>query len=175
MKSRKIKIPEDIPEILVPVHKDEIKKISHLSHNNYALALYMLFITKLYSFIGYRGSRINIFEYDIKTARYNIGKIVTSRKEELNILSDFYDAGLISPSPRRAIELNFIDWRNGILPIFSLSSKKDFLSQIKYFCSRCGIVIYNKSKMHELCSDCYKSDLRKRNADWARQKRERLK
>jgi hypothetical protein len=161
---------------LIPITKKELKKIIHLSHGEYAVAVYILLMSKLFKLEhankNTQGKTENYsayFPYDLKTAVFNVRNETFSQKnsymsnaDELKLLRKFYLAGIVKPTLRKkklivtCLDLN-IDKDNYA---FSVDVSQPITNQIIYYCEKCEKQI-EKLKNRNLCNECYKEKRKK--------------
>ena len=101
------------------------------------------------------------FNYDIKTAYYNISnngkyKSLTIKDEKI-ILHRLTKLGIIFPTFNRGCILLCADFENSKDIAFIIDASRDFGEQIIYYCKSCGNET-KKSKKHDFCKDCYKKN-----------------
>lgn len=160
----------------IPITNREVEKLRVLSHKDYRLALYMLFIAKLekYQNISKKKNKSKsfsiYFNYDIRTAYYNMinedsnNTKTISEREERETLRRLVLAGILVPTLNATHELLCADTENNKNIAFIIDASKPFLGQVVYYCAKCGKRIEAKSTQHDLCKVCYKEkrDARKR-------------
>lgn len=163
-------------DVKIAITKKESMVLKKLNHKDYRVAVYMLFLGKLEKFQSMKKNEkktkgfSTFSNHDIKSCAYNVG-INLTHKEAMMLYHRLYLAKIIEPlymDARLIICANYDDKDVE----FIIDGKKDFLPQIKYYCSNCGRMILEKAKYHEFCSECYRVDLKRRNADIQRRKRE---
>jgi len=159
----------------IAITKKEISKLKILNHKEYKIALYMLFIAKLNRYQGEKKSKktksFNIYyNYDIKTAYYNVinesninGNNTISEIQSLRLLHNLKVAGILVPTMWRTHNLLCCDLENTRDIEFIIDASKNFNSQIKYYCIKCGN--QTEKNKHDYCDDCYKKDLRNRKTE----------
>lgn len=146
-------------DLHVGITKSEIEILRHLSHKDYRVALYILFLGKIdkYQSLKKNETKVKSFKtflnHSIKTCAYNAG-ISLSEKESLLLGHRLCLAGVIEPT---FIEDTFViscaDYSDKKIA-FIIDGKKDFLSQINYYCVSCGKE--TKKNKHDYCVECYK-------------------
>lgn len=154
-------------DLKIAITKKEVDVLKVLNHKDYRVALYMLFLAKAekYQSIKKGQKKTKSFKtflnHDIKSCAYAVGVSLNS-KQTLQLGRRLYLAGVIEPillentliitcaSDDKKIE-------------FVIDGKEDFLSQIKYYCVKCGEVVISKRKYHDLCDNCYKEKVREKD------------
>jgi hypothetical protein len=144
-------------DLHVGITKSEIDVLKNLSHKDYKVALYILFLGKInkYQSIKIKETKAKSFKtflnYNIKTCAYNVG-IQLSEKEAFLLGHRLSLAGVIEPT---LIEDTCVilcaDYSDKKIE-FIIDGKEDFLSQIKYHCTSCGKE--TKKNKHDYCDEC---------------------
>ena len=165
-------------DIKVAITKKEIAILKKLSHRNYKIALYMLFLGKVekYQHIKKGEKRARNFKtflnYNVQSCAYNIGINLTNN-QAMKLGHELYLAGVIEPTyVEDGIVLVCANDDNKNIE-FVIDGKEDFLSQIKYYCTKCGNMT-EKFKRHDYCAECYKEDLRIRKLKTIKKIRSRV-
>lgn len=165
----------------IPITKNEVNKLKVLSHKDYRLALYILFITKLerYQNIKKKNAKAKTFSpyfhYDLRTAYYNMmrnfgnGNQTITKKEALDIFRRLYKAKILKPMiNKETIMVLCADFENKGTE-FIIDASKPFLEQVKYYCLLCGKETA-KSRNHDFCKECYsekrKNDKLEKNREY---------
>jgi len=160
----------------IPITKKEMEVLKKLSHKDYKIAVYILFIVKLEKFqnIKKKDTKLRSFKYllwhDIRSCALSVG-ISLSEQKSKELLHRLYEVGFAEPTLlgdyRRQSPISIIcaDSSNGKNIEMVIEGKKDFLSQLKYFCVSCGKQA-QKSKMHDFCQICYKEKRKTDKKNW---------
>lgn len=163
-------------DVRIAITKKESKILKKLCHKDYKIATYILFLGKLEKYQGVKKAKNKtrgfktFFNHDIKSCAYNVGVNLTF-KEAMLLSHRLYLAGIIEPLYMDACIIPCANYDDKEVE-FIVDGKQDFLPQLKYYCTECGSMISEKGKYHEFCGECYQKDLRKRNAEIQRRKRE---
>ena len=93
----------------------------------------------------------------IKMARVNVSKDCRN-----SLLYDLENTGLIKTTMTGAFQVNFVDKEEDSFVI--ITDMNDIISFFPLCCEKCGkrMDINSKSKMHEMCPECYAEDLHER-------------
>ena len=148
----------------IGITKKECDILKKLSHKDYRIALYILFISKLEKFQKIDRDKKKpkkfdcYFNHEIGDAVYNCSSSKMSKKAIYDLSNRLYKNGILEPILGR----NWVYWKilcadfDGKKFEFILDSSVDFSCQIKYYCITCGKQLSQKSKMRDDCNDCYK-------------------
>jgi hypothetical protein len=149
----------------IPITKKEIDKLKLLTHKEYKVALYMLFIAKLDKYQGKKKNKkvksFNLYyNHDIKTAYYNVtdegkerGRHTLSDNDGLKLLYSLKQKGILVPTMWRTHVILCADLENTKEVEFIIDASKSFNSQIKYYCIKCGKT--TEKNKHDYCDECY--------------------
>lgn len=168
----------------IPITKKEIAILKKMPHKDYLVALYILFIVKLEKFQNINkknNKKLKSFKYllwhDIRSCALSVG-ISLTEKQGYEMLHRFYKVGFAEPtligdyniiSP---ILISGADSYNGKNIETVIEGKKDFVSQVKYYCVKCEKQT-EKSKRHDFCKACYLEEKRKSTLRRVRKFREK--
>jgi hypothetical protein len=148
-------------EMEINVNHDEIETIKNFGDYKKQKILFVMLVMAKY--FKYNNTRLTVKknnEYSeyfytnykfidiLKIAKVNIGKV-----ERMNILYDLEQSGLITTTATGDFKINFIceDSEAEI----TVDNLDDIISFYPVYCEKCGKIIKNKSKMHNLCEECY--------------------
>ena len=146
----------------IGITRKEIDKLRMLSHSDYKVALYILFIAKLerYQKTNKKDKKaksfITYFNYRLKTAYYNVtgNNNTLSKKDDVSMLNRLIVAGIAMPTLNQSLIVLCADFENSKNIEFIIDASRDFLSQIKYYCVACGKETKKNKRDH--CDECYK-------------------
>ena len=90
--------------------------------------------------------------HDLKSCAYNVG-VNLSELESMKLSNRLYVANILEPTFTGSYILKCADYDSKDLSMV-IEGKKDFVSQVKYYCIECGNET-EKSKRHDYCKSCY--------------------
>lgn len=157
-KSQKYGIRLDTKINITHAEIEEIK-----SFGNYKKQKILFVMLVLAKYFKYNNTKLNkdkekydndffVFLYNfitiLKLAKVNIGKI-----ERKDILHEFEERGMITTSRYDVFKVNFVCEDSPIEII--VDNLEDIISFYPGYCEKCGRVIKNRAKKHDLCEECY--------------------
>lgn len=95
-----------------------------------------------------------------------IAKVNVSRVERCNILHDLQQSELITTKKTKkdiSFEINFVCDDSEVAIV--VSDMNNIIGFYPFYCEKCGKVVENKAKRHNLCNECYAENLNKRQRE----------
>lgn len=146
-------------DVVISITTSEMLLLKKLPHKDYLIALYALFIAKLEKLQILKKRNINklksfktFLNHDLKSCAYNVG-VNLSELESMKLSNRLYVANILEPTFTGSYILKCADYDSKDLSMV-IEGKKDFVSQVKYYCIECGNET-EKSKRHDYCKSCY--------------------
>jgi hypothetical protein len=150
----------------ISIKKSEFDILKKIPRKYYKLGLFILFVSKIEHYQNFnKGSSkktrnfLVYSNYSIKEYSMNLGKPISDNEENI-IVNELVRNGFMEPiiygrGGRLTWIISCANFENKD-SIFIIDGSLDFNSQVKWYCSRCGNILENKSKRHEFCDNCYR-------------------
>ncbi|MFZ2992502.1 MAG: hypothetical protein WA061_02190 [Microgenomates group bacterium] len=155
----------------IGITKKETDILGKLSHRDYRVALYILYVSKLEKYQSSDGDKNKpkrfecYFSHGIEDAVKSCSNTKMSRNAIYDLSHRLFLANVLVPKIGR----NWVYWEVICSDFdskkfeFIIDSSCDFNSQIQYYCVNCGKKLEKKSKMHELCDECHSTQVKEKD------------
>lgn len=154
--------------INVAATKSELETIRNCGNYKRQKVLFvMLIIAKYFKYNNTKltESKSNKFDHSFyanekMTNIFRMANVNVSKKERNDIQYNLQKMGLITSIGSAAFQVHFVDEKSDAeIIVTDMNRLIDFYP---FYCERCGKIIKNKAKRHNLCEKCYTEDLKSR-------------